>query len=666
MASDATYGHYRPDIDGLRAVAIIAVVLHHFRVPLFEGGFVGVDVFFVISGYLITRIILAGVREGGFSFARFYERRARRLLPTLSVVLAATFLAAFVVMTPQDLEELSKSMVYTLLFAANLYFADQGGYFSPALEAAPLLHTWSLAVEEQFYLLWPAVLLLAARFGSGAMRVATLALLLSSFAASVWVLGEKPIAAFFYPHTRVCELLVGCVLALGAPQGGPRMRAVAGISGLGMILLAIVLYDDRTPFPGAAAIVPVLGAALVIWSGAGSPALAPVSRVLAWRPMVFVGLVSYAWYLWHWPMLVLYRYVAEREVTRLETAALIAASFALAVVSWRYLEQPVRHGLRWKPRGFALGSGAAVAAVLLATAGAGYASHGFIQRHPGAVQDLARAKLMRMDDEPSCPRATAKDIVEGRVCTIWHAGDAQRTILLWGDSHASVLRNLVRDLARRANTNVMLITTPACPPLIGVGRYRAKAGREPCEDLNNAVATLMQRRTFSDVILAARWNYYALGDGGKAAPQGEPHYIRDAMSGEASLEENRAALARNLTPTVAAVRASGARPWLVMEAPYVGYDVPNRLARSLIRGERDEALYGAESAEETKRSAFMQRLVMRLPADIIEPAKKLCAGERCLAAEGPRALYFDDNHLSLAGATYLEPLFVGLFEPAPR
>ena len=511
------------------------------------------------------------------------------------------------------------------------------------------------------------MLLLAARFGHGVLRAATLALLVASFAASVWVLGEKPIAAFFYPHTRVWELLAGCVLALGVPQGGPRVRAAAGLGGLAMILLAIGVYDAETPFPGAAAIMPVLGAALVIWSGAGSPARAPVSRLLAWRPMVFVGLVSYAWYLWHWPMLVLYRYVAEREVTPLETTALIASSFALAVLSWRYLEQPVRHGLWWKPRGFALGSGAAVAAVLLAIAGAGYASHGFIQRHPGAVQDLARAKLMRTGDEPSCPRATAKDIAEGRVCTIWDAGDAQRTILLWGDSHASVLRNLVRDLARRANAGVVLITTPACPPLIGVGRYRAKAGREACEDVNNAVAKLLQRRQFSDVILAARWNYYALGAGGEEAPQGERHYIRDAMSGEASLDENRAALARNLMPTVAAVRASGARPWLVMEVPYVGYDVPNRLARSLIRGERDEALYGSESAEEAKRSAFMQRLVTGLPADIIEPAKRLCAGERCIAAEGSRALYFDDNHLSLAGAAYLEPLFAGLFEqPTPR
>lgn len=666
MSSDATHRHYRPDIDGLRAVAIIAVVLHHFNVPLFEGGFVGVDVFFVISGYLITQIILAGLGDGSFTFARFYERRARRLLPTLSVVLVATFLAAFVVMTPQDLEELSKSMAYTLLFAANLYFADQGGYFSPALEAAPLLHTWSLAVEEQFYLLWPAVLLLAARFGRGVVRAATLLLLVASFAASVAVLGEKPIAAFFYPHTRVWELLVGCMLAIGVPQGGPRLRAVAGVGGLAMILLSVGIYDARTPFPGAAALVPVLGAALIVWSGAGGPALAPVSRLLAVRPMVFVGLVSYAWYLWHWPMLVLYRYAVERDVTSLETTALIAASFALAVASWRYLEQPVRHGLWWKPRRFALGSGAAVAAVLLATAGAGYASHGFIRRHPEAVQDLARAKLMRTDDEPSCPRATARDIADGRVCTIWSAGDAQRTILLWGDSHASVLRNLLRDLAQRADANVVLVTTPACPPLIGVGRYRAKAGHEACADMNNAVAKLLQRRTFSDVVLAARWNYYALGARGEGPPNGELHYIRDAMSGEASLEENRATLARNLTPTVAAVRASGARPWLVMEVPYVGYDVPNRLARSLIRGERDEAFYGVASVEEAKRAAFMQRLATGLPAKIIEPAKRLCAGERCLAAEGARALYFDDNHLSLAGAAYLEPLFAEVFAAAPQ
>ncbi len=223
---------YRPDIDGLRALSIIAVVLHHFKVPYFGGGFVGVDVFFVISGFLITGIVQAEIRKGDFSFARFYERRARRLLPTLAIVLSTTFVLAFVVMTPQDIEALSRSMFYALLFAANFFFAEQGGYFSTSLENAPLLHTWSLAVEEQFYIVWPILLLLIARMRPRSIVPITLLLLALSFVAAVALGDSQGSGAFFYPHTRAWELLAGCVLALhsaGAPRSC-RARELAGTS----------------------------------------------------------------------------------------------------------------------------------------------------------------------------------------------------------------------------------------------------------------------------------------------------------------------------------------------------------------------------------------------------------------------------------------------------
>ncbi len=661
MNDAASHSPYRPEIDGLRAISILAVVLHHFHVPMFGGGFVGVDVFFVISGYLITRIVVAEIEDGTFSFVRFYERRARRLLPTLTVVLAAVFLAALAIMTPQDMQEVSKSIVYALAFVANLYFAEQGGYFSPSLDAAPLLHTWSLAVEEQFYLAWPILCLLIHRVAPRRMLAAALALLGVSFAVSVVILAREPVAAFYYPHTRFWELLAGCVLALAVPAPRRAVTAsVAGLLGLALIAISVVTYDDVMPFPGAAALVPVLGAALVIWSG-GAATHGLAARALSWRPLVFVGLVSYAWYLWHWPLLVLYRYGAEREPTALEAGLLIAASFALAVLSWRYLEQPVRRGLWWKPRPFAVKTAAAAVAGLAIMAGAGYASQGFIAHYPAPMRDLTRKALtVRAKDRP-CPRPSAERIAAGELCTVWDGGPAALAILLWGDSHASVLRPVLRDLAEATGTTVAFVGMPACPPLIGVGRNRhALAAADLCADLNEAVAKRLRSGGFRDVILAARWNYYATGAAGRHAAA-EQHYLRDRETRAASLAENQAVLARNLAPTVAAITASGARAWLVMEAPFAGYDVPNRIARAMRRGDEPQTLETLESRTQSRRAAVMRTLVVDLPLRLIDPAEVLCDASRCRAAVKARPLYFDDNHLSVDGALTLAPLFAPVF-----
>ena len=657
MSASDVPARYRPDIDGLRALSILAVVLHHFDVPFFGGGFVGVDVFFVISGYLITGIVLGDIRKGVFSFRRFYERRARRLLPTLSIVLLATFALAVVVLTPQDVQIFSKSMFYTLIFAANLFFAEQGGYFSASLENAPLLHTWSLAVEEQFYIVWPIVLLALARVLPRWTLPVTAVLIALSFGAALMLGDSHGSGAFFYPHTRAWELLAGCSLALGVPQARRGLTEAASALGLGLILFAIFSYDDQTIFPGLATVAPVLGAALVIWSGATTATR--VSQVLAWRPFVFVGLVSYAWYLWHWPLLVLYRYRVERALDLSETTGLILLSFALAVASWRFLEQPVRHGAFWKPRPFAVGAASASVAILLGMAASGFATEGFIARYPVAMQELTRKRLASRVEDTACPRQTAEALDAGSLCRVWDAGAEAPSVLLWGDSHASVLRPVFRDLAGASNVSVTYVGTPACPPLIGVGRNRGN-GAEACEKVNAAVARLLQQGGFRDVVLAARWNYYALGhDAGD--PVDRSHFLRDAQTVEASLEENRAAITRSIAPTIAAITASGARAWIVMEPPYVGYDVPNRMARTMMHGEPQDRMFAIDTAENVKRSQFIRSAIDGLPVTILDPADALCEGQRCLAVAGGKPLYFDDNHLSVYGTDRLKRLLGEVF-----
>jgi len=283
---------YRRDIDGLRAIAVIAVVLFHFGVPGLTGGFVGVDVFFVISGYLITSISWRQREAGRFSFVECWTRRARRILPALFAMIAVLLAVGWVLMAPKDYEQLGQSVRYQVMFASNLLFMRQDGYFDVASDLKPLLHTWSLAVEEQFYILFPLLLtLLASRFRH--WRLALFGVLLISFGLSVWAVAQHPEKAFFLLPMRAWELLAGAMLAV-APVSKTRLTAAAAqcisLLGLGLILIAVFAYDKNTPFPGAAALLPVLGVVALIWANEHHSTW--VGRILSSRLLVGLGLIS--------------------------------------------------------------------------------------------------------------------------------------------------------------------------------------------------------------------------------------------------------------------------------------------------------------------------------------------------------------------------------------
>jgi peptidoglycan/LPS O-acetylase OafA/YrhL len=641
---------YRADIDGLRALAIISVVFWHYGVPGFKGGFVGVDVFFVISGFLITRIVVDQIRDGTFTFARFFERRARRLLPTLTVVLAATLAAGMLLMTPQDFAELCKSALYALVFAANFYFADQGGYFGSTLELAPLVHLWSLAVEEQFYIVWPLVCALALRFSPRPLFVAAVLLLVASFVTNLSLVASQPQITFFHPYTRIWEPLAGCLIALSAPRASP-LNAVVGPVGLLLIVAAVVGLDDATPYPGAAALMPVLGSALVIWSGISQPSL--VGRILSLRPLVFVGLVSYAWYLWHWPAVVFFRYHTERDPTGLEVIALVVISFTLAALSWRFIEQPVRRATWWPRRSRLVAAAGTAVLSLGAFAGIAYTSDGLITRYPTAIQEMARK---RVPDASGCP------VSSDPICRL-HASstDGARNVLLWGDSHASILRDLFRDLGQAHDASIAIAAAGGCPPLIGAGRSGASRWRDKCKDRNDTVGARLMTDRYSDVVLVARWDYYAVGNQPVSGISRKLHYLRDADSPSSSLEENRAVLTRALKRTVDAIVATGARPWIVLEVPYAGFDVPNRAARTIMAKGGVQTLLGLSASELQARGDFMRTLASRLPVRVIDPAEALSDGEHGVALADGRPLYFDDNHLSVYGVDRVRPLFEPIF-----
>lgn len=337
---------YRPEIDGLRAIAVIPVILFHAGFPLFSGGFVGVDIFFVISGYLITTIILTDLQAGQFSLLTFYERRARRILPALYVVMASCLPFAWLWLMPSDAKDFSNSVLAVLVFASNIFFWQSNNYFDAGSDLKPLLHTWSLGVEEQFYVLFPIFLMLAWRLGRKRIVGLLTIVALLSLASAVYATSTKPVAAFFLLPTRGWELAMGSLIAFhlegkARDQFPPALKQILSLVGLGLIAGAALTFTKETPFPGFYALVPTVGAGLIIVFGSSETF---VGRLLASRVLVGVGLISYSAYLWHQPLLSFARHRSLMEPGELVIAGIIVLVFGLAYVTWRYVETPFRRG----------------------------------------------------------------------------------------------------------------------------------------------------------------------------------------------------------------------------------------------------------------------------------------------------------------------------------
>lgn len=379
---------YRPEIDGLRAVAVLPVIFFHAGSQAFSGGYVGVDVFFVISGYLITSIILGEQERGAFSILNFYERRARRILPALLLVVAACIPLAWIILLPSDLISFSQSLVSVATFVSNVFFWNERGYFSTATELKPLVHTWSLAIEEQYYVFFPIVLVLfAARWRRALVPVFVLAGI-SSLALCIWLTRVHIDSAFYLLPTRFWELLAGSLLAIhhhrhGASGLSIRQRTVLEALGLGLILFAIFGFDSRTAFPGYAALAPVVGTVLVI---AGSGSDTALGRLLSTKLLVGVGLLSYSAYLWHQPLFAFARHI-YLEPSWILLLALMGVTFVLAYLSWRFVEAPFRDRSNWSRKGIFAFSLAGLFGVFIAGT-VGWANDGFMGRYSPADQRL--------------------------------------------------------------------------------------------------------------------------------------------------------------------------------------------------------------------------------------------------------------------------------------
>ena len=432
---------YRDEIDGLRAIAITAVVLFHAGAGLFPGGYVGVDIFFVISGYLITKIVADEVKDSRFTFASFYARRARRILPALFFMALVVSALCVIFLLPPDLYKYGKILVFTTVFGANFRLSGERGYFDEETGDNPLLHMWSLSVEEQFYLVWPALLLLIMRTQRGT-RLAVPVLFAVSLAVSIAFVHWMPRSAFYHLPSRGWELLTGAALALGLVPRLSSLRLAQAVSwaGLAMMALSILLFTRETPFPGFAALLPALGCAFVIHAATAHQTTA--ARLLSLRPAVFVGKISYSLYLWHWPLIALPSYLLMRELKGPEAALSVALAFVLAAFSWRFVERPFRRpGSPSSARAvsFAILNRRAfaafgVAALLIALGSYVQESGGVSWRlPPEALAVAAQKRAFQLETFCDSYKKSETSLYE---CSWGKADSSTAPVVLWGDSHA--------------------------------------------------------------------------------------------------------------------------------------------------------------------------------------------------------------------------------------
>ncbi len=647
---------YRRDIDGLRAIAVLAVVLFHFGVPGVTGGFVGVDVFFVISGFLITSIIWRERQTGRFSFIDFWARRARRILPALFVMMAATLAVGWFLLAPKDYEELGRSAHYQVIFTSNLLFSRQHGYFDVSSDIKPLLHTWSLAVEEQFYIVFPLLLtLLSSRLKH--WRVALFAVLLASFGMSVWAVSHEPQKAFFLLHLRAWELLAGAMLAvlpMREWRASPALAQGVSLISLALILIAVFGFDATTPFPGATALLPVLGVVGLIWANGQQHTW--VGRMLSSRVMVGIGLISYSWYLWHWPVFVYASYAAVDGLSPLELAGLMLLSLVLGYLSWRFVEAPFREKRLFAGR-----------KAILAAAGTGILCLGLtgvaIRTSDGVPSRLSEQALRFAQAKTWSPELMAcmadKDTPDDRLFCHFGPKSASVSALVWGDSHATALIPALKEGAKRHDISLVEASFAGCVPLDGLENIAR------CAHFNQRVEKAMTEQTFSDVVLAARWSLYLYGQ----MSGDTEHALKDPTTGKyvRAIAEQR--FADGLRERIRGLRAAGHRVWLVKEVPLQEIIVPYRLSR-LAMMNRSVDGEGLALTEHTKRQAFITQLFNELAAAdsgvaVLDPAPLLCGADGvCRVELNGRSLYTDDNHISDVGArhieAFLEPLFRSL------
>ena len=621
---------YRPEVDGLRAVAVLPVILFHAGLSVSSGGFVGVDVFFVISGYLITSIIIDQVQRGTFSLLDFYARRARRILPALFLVVLCTMPFAWRWMVPGELRDSSQSVAAVSVFASNFLFWLHSGYFDRLATEKPLLHTWSLSVEEQFYVLFPVTLLFLWRLGTRWLFAVVVTVAVASLALAEYWQPWDASAAFYLLPTRAWELSIGVLCALFLFKRGQLKNEALSALGLVLIATSVVLYDQTVPFPSLYTLVPVGGAAFVILFAAEHTRTA---RFLSTKPLVGIGLISYSAYLWHHPLFALARIRSFEPPGTFTMLALAGLSLLLAYVSWRFIEQPIRQFHGWS-HSKVLVVAAGVSAVFLCVGTWGHLTDGFrsVKTTPEqqGLLDMAKNSPKR----PEC-HTRGKDYLRPADACEYFEGTLRWAVL--GDSHAVELAYAVAERGRSVGIKIKHLSFSACGPALD-----HTAADEDCRNwTREAVAYLVGDSAIDTVIVNYRLYWYLYGDHIGVFPQ-LPNSVK---------EDVRTAYWRDLVRILERLSGANKRVLLVLQAPELRRHVEEIIMEPGSRGDR----VGVTRRWWDERKAFVDSHLSELPSNVlvVDPTDLFCDSNSCYAVRDQQTLYYDADHLSLTGASYV-------------
>jgi peptidoglycan/LPS O-acetylase OafA/YrhL len=660
---------YRADIDGLRALAVLSVMFHHYLVPGFRGGFVGVDVFFVISGFLIAAHIESDLATSRFSLLAFYERRIRRILPALFLMYALFLILACWVYFPPELHFQTALAAYVIPFLANYAFyrnaGDYGGEFAGHIA---LLHTWSLAVEEQFYLFFPLLMLAISRLMRGRYLAVLWPMALASFLLCVVGTYIEASAAFFLTPFRAWELLAGALLAVGrlSPPRDPRVRTGVALLGLLLIAGSDLLLSTKTPYPGGWALLPCAGATAILY--ASCDRTLSVGKVLDNLVMRQIGLWSYSLYLFHWPLLVLAQYYVFDPLSVSQRCILLASTFLLGALSWRYVEQPFRgpRALLSRPALYGIAAVSGIALVLAAF---------LLNRAEDPRRYRAREHTLFPTYSPEqirCRNAPPEDDARTPSCK---RGDNSSPVsaILWGDSHALAMLPAVDAAYARHHEAVIFAEQAGCPPLLEVyvrdfttaesnflrsWRDAHGFGRsESCKRHSEAVLNWVTSNKIRTVILAAHWIAYT--------EDKHSRRLTDSQSPENfSMLDNAAVFSRGLDSLLAALESEHVRVFLMDDAPQSKVDVPYALASvQRLHLDRDFRISrDTYEAQQHSAAAIFARLQKRYRFRILKPQDFLCADGMCSIARNDAPLYTDGEHLSELGAKISEPALEAIWD----
>jgi len=634
---------YRPDIDGLRAVAVLSVVLYPAFPQVVRGGFVGVDIFFVISGFLISSILFAEFAHRRFSLAAFYGRRIRRIFPALSLCLAAVLAYGFVCLMPSELAQLGKHLFFGAGFLSNIALWSETGYFDGAASLKPLLHLWSLGVEEQFYILWPAMLWLSFRWRAQVGRL-LVGMFLASFIVNIALSMHNISDDFYLPVSRFWELLAGAALAW---RGGKlaltdKSRNALSWAGLAALLLAVGAFSAQMRFPGWPALLPVAGAVAVILAG---PKAAANRLIFAHPAAVWVGLISYPLYIWHWPLLSFAHVIRlGREPTPLMAVGLVAAAILLAWGTYRFIEQPVRFGRH--RRGWTVGL--AVLVALLGAGGAGvWARGGFPERFP-PMPGIDVQKISAASTDVIFKPTAGMTVEDHDKTLIARLGSGPRKVVLSGDSLLFHYGPRVQELSDegRLDAQVIFVTGASCAPLPGLVQ---KDNFAHCAQMPDLLRQVVAKEKPQNLVLGASWLGY-----GSPGVEVERNGQRFSMT----TDEGKDAFWANLADFIRSFQAEGVTVYLVRGVAGHGRFNPHEMVSRTLTSFQvaPDAAREQQVSEMRKTHAQVDARLAQVAAEthvqLLDTFPDICGtGETCSG-------FFDQGEPKFTDGMHLRPVFV--------